>query len=559
MSDPPRRSYQSQPLAHSTELRALVRRLKDCVPSQLEADLDSRFRNWEALERQVESDRARRVLARVGGPESSQVDDVYDIYSEFFAADRALLIQWLTDQSTWLENRFGSPLIERWRERQRLNLAGVLPQTRKEHKLARAYSDRLDRARVRVGRHGEGSVSLSEVEEYTRAPDEAVHQAGLIVRAAWLNEQHLELSGIYENLLRVRQHRAQSLGIANSRELSALEYGRDYDRSEANEFRSASLQQLVPVALEWSERAHRIGRRLPSPLWGFGSGRVNLPHEESPALLVDSVATSLAPRLPEVADTLRMLFESGAVDSRPKARGSFTTFLPDASQPVLVLPGLGGVDSIAPLVHELGHAFAWQQGVRRSDNLPFRDWQPRPEVAELQAIALEWLALPELEAHWGDEVAAELRRQQIERSLSTILTAVLIDDFEERAALHPGADAETLVEHWRAVARPLFDWRGETPATLLDRDSLWLLWAPLFRYPHYTLSYALAHVVGLELAELNARDSAEASVRYLELSQMSGLEPFREVVGRIGLSDPFERGTLVGVRERCRKAIERSL
>ncbi len=66
----------------------------------------------------------------------------------------------------------------------------------------------------------------------------------------------------------------------------------------------------------------------------------------------------------------------------------------------------------------------------------------------------------------------------------------------------------------------------------------------VFQCPFYYIDYTLAQVIAFQFLLLDRKNHEKAWKKYLKLCKMGGKYPFRTLLAKTGLKDPFIDGNL---------------
>lgn len=72
----------------------------------------------------------------------------------------------------------------------------------------------------------------------------------------------------------------------------------------------------------------------------------------------------------------------------------------------------------------------------------------------------------------------------------------------------------------------------------------WLTQAHIFESPFYYIDYTLAQVMAFQFFNLDRKNHQLAWKRYLNLCKMGGKYPFRTLVNKAHMKDPFQEGVI---------------
>jgi M3 family oligoendopeptidase len=367
------------------------------------------------------------------------------------------------------------------------------------------------------------------------------------------NEQALH--EVFDEARALRVQMAKNLEQPSFVDLRYLEMHRfDWNAADAASVRGAIERHVAPIATELQLRqARALGTELLHP-----ADDAIMP-EPSPELAVDvdgqlDAATATFDAMGDAFGVpWRMLVDEGLVDlpARPgKGTGGFCSNFAFERMPFIFCNSVGAPDDVRTLVHEYGHAL---QGWRSRTIEPVDLRHATMEACEINSMTLELLALPYLEPFFGDELPA-FRVEHLRSTIDSVPYMAAIDEFQHRI-YEEGLDAAGRAAAWEDVARryqPAIDWDADS----WYAGNRWMLQLHVFQYPFYYLDYALARIVSWDLWLRSLEDEAGATATYLELCDIGGTKPFRQMVVDAGLGDPFDEAVIADTMARLRPHLQ---
>lgn len=375
--------------------------------------------------------------------------------------------------------------------------------------------------------------------------------------AAWRSKvdyvrgQEDALQEVFDEALVLRRKMADNLGMSFT-ELRYLEMCRfDWTPEDAAKVRAAIERHVVPVASALQLRQAEA----------LGTERLHPADEaiqpiEAPELRVevdgqlDAATRTFDAMGDDFGGPWRMLVEEGLVDLPARAGkgpGAFCSGFPFERTPFIFCNSVGVADDVKTLVHEYGHAL---QGWRSREIEPVDLQHPTMEACEIHSMTLELLALPYLEPFFGADQLDHVRLEHLRTTLDSVPYMAAIDELQHRI-YDEDLDAEGRAAAWRDVAaryQPAIDWDADE----WYAGARWIFQLHVFQYPFYYLDYALARMVSWELWLRSLEDEQAALATYLQLCDLGGTKPFRQLVVEAGLGDPFDEATLDRTMTRLR-------
>jgi len=386
--------------------------------------------------------------------------------------------------------------------------------------------------------------TLQQMAKYLEEPDRRIREKAWELMAERRLKDREELESIFEELLSLRQKRAENAGFENFRDYAFRERERfDYGPKECEAFHKGVEEAVVPLLRHLhKERAKRLGLKKLRP-WDLlcdPEGRPPLkPFREAEELVagVQEVFLRLDPRLGEL---FRRMAEFGLLDlaNRPgKAPGGYQSTLTERRLPFIFMNAVGRDQDLWTLFHESGHAF--HTLLSRDEPLHmYRD--PPLEFAEVASMGMELLASPFLDVFYPEEAD---RRRSLEEHLYGIVRLLCwvatIDAFQHWIYTHPGHSRAERHKAWVEIFQRfsgLEDWSGYEE--VLEHE--WHRQLHLFLAPFYYIEYGIAQLGALRLWEKAQEDRKRAVESYIQALKLGGGKPLPELFSAAEL--PFDFG-----------------
>jgi oligoendopeptidase F len=403
--------------------------------------------------------------------------------------------------------------------------------------------------------------TLQQMGKYLEEPDRRTREK------AWelISERRLkdkdELESIFEELLSLRQKRAENAGFENFRDFAFRERERfDYGPKECEAFHKGVEEAVVPLLRQLhKERAKRLGLKKLRP-WDLlcdPEGRPPLsPFKEAEELVtgVQEIFLRLDPRLGEL---FRRMAELRLLDvaNRPgKAPGGYQSTLTERRLPFIFMNAVGRDQDLWTILHESGHAF--HTLLSRDEPLHmYRD--PPLEFAEVASMGMELLASPFLDVFYHEETD---RRRSLEEHLYGIVRLLCwvatIDAFQHWVYTHPGHSRVERHKAWVEIFQRfsgLEDWSSYEE--VLEHE--WHRQLHLFLAPFYYIEYGIAQLGALRLWGKAQEDRKRAIEKYIEALKLGGGKPLPELFSTAELPFDFGPDSLSQAAKTIHRALSR--
>jgi M3 family oligoendopeptidase len=386
-------------------------------------------------------------------------------------------------------------------------------------------------------------------------PDRDERHAAWRSKVDFVRANEDDLNAIFDEARALRMRMADNLGQPSYVDLRYLEMHRfDWNQEDARRVRAAIERHVVPIATQLQQRqAAALGTERLHP-----ADEAIMP-EPAPRVVVDvdgqlDAATTAFDAMGEAFGApWRRLVEERLVDlpARPgKGTGAFCSGFSFERIPFIFCNSVGAHDDVKTLVHEYGHAL---QGWRSRMIEPVDLRHATMEACEINSMGLELLAMPYLGSFFGDELE-HFRVEHLRSTLDVVPYMAAIDEFQHRVYLDD-LDPAGRAAAWEDAARryqPALDWDADA----WYAGNRWMLQLHVFQYPFYYLDYALARIVSWDLWLRSLDDERAAIDTYLELCDIGGTKPFRQMVLDAGLGDPFDEAVIESTMARLRPHLQ---
>ena len=450
-----------------------------------------------------------------------------------------------------LEERLGAHAFALWQARVTTYDPAIEQDSVREAALEAEYIALCASAQLEF--EGE-TLNLSSIAKHFQSTDRGTRHHAYGTYWSFFEQHADELDRIFDELTTVRHAMAGKLGYDDYTELGYRKMARtDYGREDVERFREEVRESVVPLNSRLAARkAERLGV---DPLMVWDEPMHDAKPNPRP---LGGVEWQMA-RAEEMFDALgggfgdfyglmrrRRMLDLDARDG--KAAGGFCIDFPSVGMPFVFANFNGTKGDVEVFTHEMGHAFQGYQG--RTQPLLEYMW-PTAEACEVHSMSLEFLTWPHMERFFGDS-ADDFRRMHLEGALAAVAHVTMIDHFQHLVYASPDATTEERHAMWREMERTYLPERDWGDLARPAAGAGWQRVLHVYRYPFYSIDYALAQVCALQFWVRSRRDFGEALHAYVGLCKRAGEAPFQELVRSAGLVSPFERGCLAEALEEAR-------
>lgn len=350
------------------------------------------------------------------------------------------------------------------------------------------------------------------------------------------NEKKAE---IYVQIIKNNNRIAELAGYDNYYDYATVEiYGRDYSVEEVNAFKSYIVKYLVSHFGTFNNNWSTYYGSLNS--YGQTYMRKFL-YEPFDSLdvnyfdgYVNSYDNSTGEGFRDLLENRNLIFSM----SPNSHQSAYQTYLEDYETPFCLFGSSG--QSTSTIVHEMGHYYA-------SLYVPH---VASYDVAEIQSQANEFLLLKYLDGKMDADIYEALEAYNVYNAVSMIIVCAAIDEFEQKVYSIENIDGYTL-DQFNSIMSEVCDPYGGVNFfrnNITDINEYWLAVCP--NSPVYYISYATSSIAALNIYTMAKSDEAGARETYRKLiEEIEENDGFKTVLGKIGLSSPFEEESMKKLSE----------
>ncbi len=444
----------------------------------------------------------------------------------------------------YLEKKLGSHLFTMYEFALRSFDDCIMEDAVEENKLVTEYQTLI--AGCKVPFRGE-IYNLSQMGKFMQDLDRETRREAAAAYYGYLDTRVDEIEAIYDRLVKVRDRMAKKLGFKSYTELGYLRMGRyDYNQEDVAYYRDQIAAYVTPLAGKIAKaQAKRIGIAKPQVYDLSLHFRNGNPMPMGTTKEKIERAKQMYDRLsPEASYYFRQMDEFHLLDleTRPgKQAGGYMTYFPIHGVPFIFSNFNGTLGDVDVLTHEFGHSF---QGFLGADiNIP--DYRcPTMEGAEIDSMSMEFFAHPYMDLFF--ENAERYRYVHLADSISFLPYGVTVDEFQHWVYAHPEATPAERDAEWCRLEEKYTPYKRACygDCTYMAKGHRWLTQGHIFASPFYYIDYTLAQVMAFQFFNLDRKDHALAWKRYVRLCRLGGKYPFRSLVTKAHLKDPFLPGTM---------------
>ena len=413
----------------------------------------------------------------------------------------------------------------------------------KENKLVSEYGKLLASAKIDF----QGEIrNLSQMEPFLESKDRNIRRAAAETTFDFFKENESDFDRIYDELVKLRDKMAKTLGFENYVEMGYKKLSRsDYDSNMVANYRKQVYEDLVPLVAELKDRQRK--RLDLSQLKYYDESLEYLTGNASPKgdpdWIVEKGKKMYRELSKETDDFFTFMVERDLLDlvsKKGKMAGGYCTIIPDYKSPFIFSNFNGTSGDIDVLTHEAGHAFQFY--LSRDLGLPEYGF-PTLEACEIHSMSMEFITWPWMELFFEYEVD-KYKFSHLANAINFIPYGVTVDEFQHFVYENPEASPAERKSKWREIEKKYLPFRDYEDNHFLNRGGYWFKQGHMFGNPFYYIDYTLAQVCAFQFW-IKSRENREKSWQdYIAICRVGGSLPFLEIVKLANLDNPFVDGTI---------------
>ena len=479
-------------------------------------------------------------------PEYKKANDTVDEIGPLFASAtvevrKAVLAKPFIKE---IEDEVGKYLIDQYRLSIETFDEKIIPELIEEAKLCSEYSAIVGGAQIEY----KGQIyNLSQLGKFATSTDREVrHEVAKLTEKFW-KENNDRIGEIYDKLVHLRDAEAKKLGLKNYVELGYKKMGRtDWNAEMVASYREQIHEVVTPIYKKLiKEQGKRIGI---SDMASYDLNLMFLSGNAKPIgdpdFLVGQAEKMYDDMSPEIGNFFHQMVDSNLLDlvAKPgKQPGGYMTQLPAYKMPFVFSNFNGTASDIDVLTHEIGHAFQYYE----SRNIKFPEYQqPGMEACEIHSMSMEFLAWPWISYFVGKEQEDKYKYAHLADAIKFLPYGAAIDEFQHFVYENVDITHAERCAKWREIEKKYLPAKKYKDLKFLETGTWWLRQSHVFSSPFYYIDYTLAQVVAFEFLNLSLKDREKTWNKYVKLCKMGGKYPFRELLKKAHLHDPFNEGTM---------------
>lgn len=456
----------------------------------------------------------------------------------------------------YLEEKLGTFLFTMYENQMKAFDDRIMEDMVEENKLTTAYDSKI--ASCQVSFRG-GTYNLPQMGKFMEDADRETRKEASEAYYAYLSTIKDELEDIYDKLVKVRTRMAQKLGYKNYVELGYIRMNRfDYNQEDVAAYRKQINEIVTPMVEKiMRKQFKRVGISSPKV---YDMGVVFKDGNPIPLGNTQDKIESAKKMYKELSPETDFFFNYMAdhhvldLDAKPgKQSGGYMTYFPVYKIPFIFSNFNGTSGDVDVLTHEFGHSF--QAYMARNITIPeYRS--PTMESCEIDSMSMEFLTEPWMNLFFDNP--DKYRYRHLADSITFLPYGVTVDEFQHFVYEHPEATPAERDAYWHSLEEKYTPYkvRCYKGCDYMMGGHRWLTQAHIFDNPFYYIDYTLAQVVAFEYFNLDRKNHALAWKRYLNICKLGGKYPFRTLVQKAGMKDPFAEGVVKKTVKPLMKVLE---
>ncbi len=393
-----------------------------------------------------------------------------------------------------------------------------------------------------------GIYNLPQMGKFMQDVDRNTRKEASEAYYAYLDENIKDKAEqIYDSLVKVRTEMAHKLGYSSYTQLAYIRMGRyDYNEQDVAAYREQMREFVTPIAAKIAKAAFKrtgiTSPRLYDLSLSFKEGNP-IPNGTTQDK-VNAARKMYEELSPETGYFFSFMADHHVMDleAKPgKQSGGYMTYFPKYGIPFIFSNFNGTSGDVDVLTHEFGHSF--QAYMARSIKIPeYRS--PTMESCEIDSMSMEFFAEPWMNLFFDEP--DKYRYVHLADAISFLPYGVTVDEFQHWVYDNPEATPVQRDQKWHELEEKYTPYKVALyhENAYMSSGHRWLTQSHIFGSPFYYIDYTLAQIMAFQFFNLDRKNHALAWKRYLKLCKMGGKYPFRTLVKKDGMKDPFDQGVV---------------
>lgn len=443
----------------------------------------------------------------------------------------------------FLEEKLGSFLFKKYENSIKCFDEKIIPLLIEENKLVNQYEALISAAQIEF----DGKIyNIPQLGKFAESLDRDIRKRSQEASWKYFADHEIELGDIYSKLVLCRDKMAKELGYKNYVELGYLRLGRtDYNSEDVKGYREQILKSVTPIVKKLEKRRlARIDVDKPRFYDGAISFKTGNPTPKGDtAYKVNQAKIMFKEMSPETDEFFTFMNENHLLDLEARAGkqgGGYMTYFPKYKSPFIFSNFNGTAGDVDVLTHEDGHAF---QGYMSKDIKPGEYQSPTLEACEIHSMSMEFFAWPWMKLFF-EEQSDKYHFSHLSGAISFLPYGVTVDHFQEWVYENPTATHEERCAKWHELEALYTPYKNNKGSKFLEHGGRWMRQSHIYATAFYYIDYTLAQVVAFQFLNESLKNRNKAWKKYVKLCKLGGKYPFRTLLEKAHLRDPFVDGNV---------------
>ena len=345
--------------------------------------------------------------------------------------------------------------------------------------------------------------TLSEMFLMMQDGDRSIRKSAMEEIFQTLLTKKEDLQGIMDELIQLRQKKAENVNLDNYRDYMFKKYERfDYTPEDCKALAEAVRKHVVPLK-EKLQKKHQqeLGIETYKPWDTRAVPKDKLPLRPFNKIdeLIKGTSTIFDQLSPRFSYLLNEMNEKGALDlesRKGKAQGGFCEYLPISELSFIFMNSTKSHDDFITLLHEMGHCI--HNDFKRNQMLSAYQDTPM-ESAELASMTMELLTMDYWNLMYTDEKELlRAKKDQLEGLILFLPNGIVVDQFQHWMYENPNHTSKERSEKYMELSRTYdssyVDWTGQEEWI----QNNWQLILHIFEVPFYYIEYVIAQLGAIQ-------------------------------------------------------------
>lgn len=353
-----------------------------------------------------------------------------------------------------------------------------------------------------------------------------------------------ELNTIMNELIQLRQEKAENADLANYRDYMFKKYERfDYTPENCKELAEAVREYVVPLKEQLDQKHQKtLGLKdyRPWDTHALPVGKKPLkPYTNTEELIngTSSILKALDSRFGDLIETMNERHMLDLENRKGKSPGGFCESLPLSKLSFIFMNAAQRQEDVVTLLHEMGHCIHNDL----TKDLPLYKYKDTPmESAELASMTMELITMDYWNIFYKDEEDLKrAKREELEGIIKFLPSGIIIDQFQHWLYENPNHTIEERSDKYKEISKRYdstwVDWTGYEDWL----ENKWLPVLHIFEVPFYYIEYVIAQLGAVQMYKQYKENPEEALENYKKALSLGSSKSLTEVYEAAGIHFDF--------------------